>query len=346
MSSQGQYTTNKVVFAIGALNFEGNIIPHEWYQYLKTDAGTPHMTAIIILSEVLYWYRPTVVRDECTGKALGYRQKFKADKLQRSYESFVKQFGFTKGQVKSAIDYLVNEGYLSREFRNITVGDGLRLSNVMYLEPVVESVERITKPQPLELPDESIEVPQAQDTPPTTSKAKGDGVGKSTHGGYAGGGTNTEITTENSTNTNSDTNVSHARVAERTSFPEKSSTPEARRQNAVRKAVREHFELRTNLKLPTSGARKGIASQWWNPIREVCELSGYDLEKAKKLVDESLSRLEGLTVSDPHSIIKTARAVAALKNGNGARGFSPTKKRVIAFTDPDTGQRVQKEVVA
>jgi hypothetical protein len=35
-----------------------------------------------------------------------------------------------------------------------------------------------------------------------------------------------------------------------------------------------------------------------------------------------------------------------LAKDSPARGSSPTKKRVIAFTDPDTGQRVQKEVVA
>jgi len=201
MVSQQQYTTNKVVFAIGGLNFDGNIIPHEWYQYLKTQNDVPHMTAIIILSEVLYWYRPTIIRDEYTGKVIGYRQKFKADKLQRSYQSFVEQFGFSKGQVKSAVDYLVDEGYLTREFRNITVGDGLKLSNVMYLEPVIDAIERITKPQPLDVSEELVDAPQEIDTPPITTKSNIGGVGQSTHGGYAGGVTNTETTTEISTET-------------------------------------------------------------------------------------------------------------------------------------------------
>ncbi len=197
MTSQRQYTTNKVVFAIGALNFEGNIIPHEWYQHLKTSQGTPHMTAIIILSEILYWYRPTVVRDEVTGKLLGYQQKFKGNKLQRSYQSFVDQFGFTKGQVRNAIDYLEKEGYLSREFRNITVGD-LHLANVMYLEPVVANIERISKPQMMEeIPfEQDTPLSVEQDTPLSVEQGMGGGVSESTHLGYPGGGTNTEIITE------------------------------------------------------------------------------------------------------------------------------------------------------
>ena len=53
------YTTgNEIVDANATLNFTGNIIPQAWYKTIIKDSGKPHLTAIVILADIVYWYRP------------------------------------------------------------------------------------------------------------------------------------------------------------------------------------------------------------------------------------------------------------------------------------------------
>lgn len=73
---------NNVVLQIGQMNFRGNVIDHGWFKTLTLDNGKPNMVAISILGEVVYWYKPTEVRDEHSNN-VRYKQKFKADTLQR-----------------------------------------------------------------------------------------------------------------------------------------------------------------------------------------------------------------------------------------------------------------------
>ena len=97
---------NKAVDAIGQMNFTGNIIPPIWCKKICFANGKPNLNAIIILSDIVYWYRPREIRDENTGALVGYEKKFKADLLQRSYQSIADQFGISKRQVKDALDIL------------------------------------------------------------------------------------------------------------------------------------------------------------------------------------------------------------------------------------------------
>ncbi len=62
---------NAVVAAIGELHLEGNITPHAWYQApaLQFANGKANLAAITLLADVMYWYRPTILRDEATGRA-------------------------------------------------------------------------------------------------------------------------------------------------------------------------------------------------------------------------------------------------------------------------------------
>ncbi len=46
--------TTPVVDAIGELNFEGNIIPHSWYQNIKLPSGKTDTIAITLLSHIAY----------------------------------------------------------------------------------------------------------------------------------------------------------------------------------------------------------------------------------------------------------------------------------------------------
>lgn len=129
---------------IGQISFEGNILPSSWFSNIKTKAGKPDSIAIILLSDIVYWYRPTEARDESTGLVVGYKKKFKADKLQRNYDQLSEQFGFSKNQVRRAIKRLEKQGLIIVEFRNITTKTGMKLSNVMFIEPVPQKIKEIT----------------------------------------------------------------------------------------------------------------------------------------------------------------------------------------------------------
>lgn len=131
----------KVADQIGELEIVGNIIPHLWYKNITFTNGKPHFVAITILADIVYWYRPTMIRDE-SGMIVGARTKFKGDMLQKSYQAFADTYGFTKRQVKDAIDFLVDHHLLVREFRTISTSS-IILSNVMYVQPVAESVKRV-----------------------------------------------------------------------------------------------------------------------------------------------------------------------------------------------------------
>lgn len=134
---------NKQVKEIAKINLRGNIFDHGWFEYLKLANGKPNMVAITILGEVVYWYKPTEVRDEETGD-VSYKQKFKADMLQKSYQQLADSFGFTKRQVKDACDYLQEKNLLYIEFRTIMV-NGVPHNNVMFIEPITENVQIISK---------------------------------------------------------------------------------------------------------------------------------------------------------------------------------------------------------
>ena len=136
-------TGNTTVDAIGQMHLEGNVIPHTWYENIRLSTGKPDLIAITLLSEIVYWYRPTHVKEEASGRLLGIKKKFKADALQRSYDSFVEQFGFSKKQVREAMDRLEQLGLIIRDFRTITA-NGTNLSNVLFIGLNVGLLEGIT----------------------------------------------------------------------------------------------------------------------------------------------------------------------------------------------------------
>ncbi|WP_167553108.1 DnaD domain-containing protein [Evansella clarkii] len=173
-------TGNAVVDSIGRLHISGTVIPFPWFQHITFKNGKPHTTAIFILADIVYWYRPTIERDEVTGSVLRVKKKFANDMLQRNYQAFADQYGVTKLQVKSAFDYLVAEGYVRREFRDLVI-NGQAYNNVMFVGPVPEKIEEITftlKHKTLPISNE----------PPSPFQNEGSPHFKV--------GTNTEITTE------------------------------------------------------------------------------------------------------------------------------------------------------
>jgi hypothetical protein len=90
-------------------SFVGNIIPHSWYHKITTSAGRPDRTAILILAEIVYWYRPCKVQansgnmpqskssNNTTDKSRAGGFKFQCDALWTSCEYFERKFGYSAG---------------------------------------------------------------------------------------------------------------------------------------------------------------------------------------------------------------------------------------------------------
>ena len=76
MANPFHSTGSPIVDRMCRLQFTGNVIPAAWYRTITRDNGKPNLTAIIILSDVVYWYRPVEIRDELTGQLCGFRKKF------------------------------------------------------------------------------------------------------------------------------------------------------------------------------------------------------------------------------------------------------------------------------
>lgn len=125
-----------------SINFDGNITPHTWYQQLKYDNGKVNLPAIVVLGEICYWYRPTIIRDELNGTILGYRKKFKADKLQKNYSSFA-SLGLTKQQARDAITFLEAKNLITKETRTVILPGGQKLPNQLFIEVVADNIAKL-----------------------------------------------------------------------------------------------------------------------------------------------------------------------------------------------------------
>lgn len=138
------YTTgNKVVDYMQTLSISGNVTPHNWYRHVTKENGKPYLLAIAILSDIVYWYRPTEVRDEMTGQIIGMRKKFKGDALQRRNEDFAEFFGESVRTVQRATARLEELGLIRKEVKDIRYKGGL-IHNAMFIELMPERLAEIT----------------------------------------------------------------------------------------------------------------------------------------------------------------------------------------------------------
>lgn len=139
-------TGNDYVDKMSVINLTGNIIPQIWYKTIVRDNGKPHLLAISILADIVYWYRPAEIRDQSTGAFKGYAKKFSGDFLQRSYGQLAEQFGESKRSVTDAVVRLEKLGVIERIFRTIEIG-GVLYNNVLYLKLNPEKIMEITYPE-------------------------------------------------------------------------------------------------------------------------------------------------------------------------------------------------------
>lgn len=136
---------DQLVDAIAQINFQGNLIPKSWFAHIKYKnirGEYCDYLAVNILSEIVYWYRPKIIKGSA-GKTLGICKRFVGDKLRRTYESFATQFNATIKQVKSSIKLLKSLSLIELEFRTILV-DGKKTPNVLYLNCNPQKIAEIT----------------------------------------------------------------------------------------------------------------------------------------------------------------------------------------------------------
>lgn len=143
----GYSTGNQISDDIGKLNFTGNVIPSVWFQTVTGSSGKPNLLACQLLSEIVYWYRPTELRDEQTGQFLGYRTKFRGDLLQKSYKSLAELYHVSKQQVIRAIVFLEKEiRVVKRIFRSVPGRDGTVYNNVLFIWLDTDRLKELTYP--------------------------------------------------------------------------------------------------------------------------------------------------------------------------------------------------------
>lgn len=138
-------TGSPIVDRMSRLQISGNVIPISWYQTIRKETGKPNLMAIVILADIVYWYRAVEIRDEMTGQLIGLRKKFQSDLLQRSYQQLAEQFGITKRDATNAIVELEKLGVVNRVFRTQQI-NGQRFSNVLFLKLDVDVLEMLTYP--------------------------------------------------------------------------------------------------------------------------------------------------------------------------------------------------------
>lgn len=172
------------VAQVGAINFgPGNLIPNTWYKHLKLDSGKVNLPAVTILSEIVWWYRPKVERDEATGLNSGNYRKFKGDKLQMTYAKLGEKFGLTKKQCGDACRWLQKKGLITLESRTVLTQEGLTIPHVLFIGVVPEKIAAISEVS-VTVGFGSVSVPVCTNPQPTSTNL----LPVST--------TNTEITTE------------------------------------------------------------------------------------------------------------------------------------------------------
>lgn len=138
------YAPTDAVTAIGQISFTGNVTPANWWRHITLPSGRPDQTAITLLSEIVYWYRPAEVRNETTGELTGYRKRFHGDKLQRNYQAFADQFGFSKREATDALKRLRDAGLITLELRTINTTAGSVMSNVLFIGVNPGAIAHIT----------------------------------------------------------------------------------------------------------------------------------------------------------------------------------------------------------
>ena len=140
-------TGHSTVDAISQLHFSGNIVCNSWrthVQYTNKRGTYTHHLAVLLLADIVYWYRAKEVRDSETGATIGWKKKFKGEKLQRSYKALAAQMGASMEQVKEASKLLKSLGLITLDFETVCRANDTALGNVMFIGICPEAIAAIS----------------------------------------------------------------------------------------------------------------------------------------------------------------------------------------------------------
>lgn len=151
-----KYLTTPVVDAISAASIY--VDPAVWAKRITHKSGKPHWLAILWFSKLLYWYQRTEVRNEVTGSFLGFKKKFKYDKLQRTFGHIAEELGCSEAESHSVVEALLRAKLITKELRDYP---DLKLNNVMFIEPIPDNILCIMHPKGVH-----------KDTPPPSEKGR------------------------------------------------------------------------------------------------------------------------------------------------------------------------------
>lgn len=127
------------------MHFEGNILDHRWLSApkMRYESGKLNINAALVLADIIYWHRPTLVRHESSGRIIEIRKKFSGPDFWKDYASWADGLGLTKRQVQDAVSFLVAAELISREIRPVYIGD-VQTNNVPVLTPNPDAIAALT----------------------------------------------------------------------------------------------------------------------------------------------------------------------------------------------------------
>ena len=146
------------VEAMRDISITGNVVPQMWFKTVTFDNGKPDTNSILILSDIVYWYRPTEDRCERSGVIKSYKKKFSEDLLRRSYADLEEQFGLSKKQSRDCLIRLEKLGVIRRILRSVDLSNG-RQNNVMYIELIPSVLSTLTHKAPENVDPHSVSDP-------------------------------------------------------------------------------------------------------------------------------------------------------------------------------------------
>lgn len=124
----------------GLLHISGDVVPPEFFQAIKFENCKPDLLSVLILSNLLYWYRPIKPRDERTDHATAWRQKFQGEMLSRTYQEWADIYGATERQARDACHRLQAKGLITIFHKPCSTG-----GTVTYFVPVFKTVHSLLK---------------------------------------------------------------------------------------------------------------------------------------------------------------------------------------------------------
>jgi hypothetical protein len=122
-------------------------VPHAWFDHIKTEKGQTDTTGVLLLANIFGWYQPRQEKDDA-GKRKPDTRRFAMHKLTIRNSTYVNRFKVSKNTIRRSLRNLERLGLITIEICSVTRRNGKLLSNVMLVEPVVETVRQISGGQP------------------------------------------------------------------------------------------------------------------------------------------------------------------------------------------------------